>query len=64
LAAYLSWTDLGPVEREGCQQQVVAVQDERIFAWDSAERGKTPGVWSILSVKGLQSGDGKVKQCL
>lgn len=35
----LPWSDLCPVEHEGCQQQVVAVQDERILAWDNVERG-------------------------
>lgn len=50
LTAYLSWTDLCPVEHKGCQQQVVTVKDECILAWDNVEKGKTPSVWSVLSV--------------
>lgn len=61
LTVYLSWTESCPVEHEGCQQQVATVKDECILAWDNVERGKTPNVWSVLSVRGLRSGDGKAK---
>lgn len=62
LTPYPSWTDLSPMDHGGCQQQVVTVKDEHILAWDNAKRGKTPNVWSILSVKGLWSGNREATQ--